>query len=195
VTEIPDWLASTLAADASGGEGALPTWIRALSPSVTVVGRALVVSIARDDNQAMRDVADAVKAPGTFLVVAGGEESRTAILGDLVARELLTAGVSAVVTDGLIRDSLEVAAVGLPVWARGVTPVASAKNGPGFVGGSVTLGGVEVNDGDLVVADADGVVVWPAGDLDELLAAADARRQADEVRLARLIAAANDHSA
>jgi 4-hydroxy-4-methyl-2-oxoglutarate aldolase len=195
VSEIPDWLASTLAADASGGEGVLPAWVRALSPSATAVGRALVVSTARDDNQAMRDVAAAVKVPRTVLVVAGGEASRTAILGDLVARELLTAGVSAVVTDGLIRDSREVAAVGLPVWARGVTPVASAKNGPGYVGGSVTLGGVEINDGDLVVADADGVVVWPAGDLDRLLGAADARRHADEARLARLIAAANDHSA
>jgi regulator of RNase E activity RraA len=51
----------------------------------------------------------------------------------------------------------------------------------------VTVGGVVVHDGDLVVADADGVVVWPAVDVAELLARADAKRQADDERLARLI--------
>jgi 4-hydroxy-4-methyl-2-oxoglutarate aldolase len=186
VTEIPGWLASTLAADASAGAGVMPMWIRALSPEVTVAGHALVLSTSRDDNQAMRDVAASVTQPGTVLVVGGAAESHTAILGDLVARELLAAGITAVVTDGLIRDSREVAAVGLAVWARGVTPMASAKNGPGHVGGSVTLGGIEVHDGDIVVADADGVVIWPAADLAALLGAADARRRSDEVRLTRL---------
>jgi 4-hydroxy-4-methyl-2-oxoglutarate aldolase len=188
VTETPDWLSSTLASDASGGNGALPTWIRALSPEATVAGPALVVAISRDDNRPMRDVPAAVREPGTVLVVAGGSESRTAILGDLVARELLSAGVVAVVTDGLIRDSREVAAIGLPVWARGTTPVASAKDAPGQVGGVVALAGVVIADGDFVVADADGVVVWPATAVAELLEAADAKRRSDDARLAKLIA-------
>jgi len=187
--EIPDWLASTLASDAAAGRGALPTWIRALSPESTVAGPALVVAVSRDDNRPMRDVAAAVTGPGTVLVVAGGSESRTAILGDLVARELLTAGIVGVVTDGLIRDSREVASIGLPVWARGTTPVASAKDSPGQVGGTVTLGGVVINDGDLVVADADGVVVWPAVDVEAMIEAAENKRRADDERLARLTAA------
>lgn len=195
VTQVPEWLSSTLASDAAAGKGALPSWIHALSPAATVVGPALVVAIARDDNKAMRDVAAAVSEPGTVLVVAGGAESRTAILGDLVARELLSSGIVAVVTDGLIRDSREVAEVGLPVWARGVTPVASVKDGPGHVGGSVTIGGCVVHDGDLVVADADGVVIWPAGERDLLRAAADARRRSDDERLARLTAAADKGTA
>jgi 4-hydroxy-4-methyl-2-oxoglutarate aldolase len=94
----------------------------------------------------------------------------------------------------LIRDSREVAQVGLPVWARGVTPVASVKDGPGYVGGAVTIGGFVVHDGDLVIADADGVVVWPAADVHELIAAADARRKSDDERLARLEAAATGNA-
>jgi regulator of RNase E activity RraA len=133
----------------------------------------------------MRDVPAAVRAPGTVLVVAGAAESRTAVLGDLVARELLAAGVAGVVTDGLIRDSRDVAALGLPVWARGTTPVASRKDGLGSVGGSLVVGGVPVADGDLVVADADGVVVWPAADAAGFLDKADAKRRADEERAAR----------
>lgn len=182
MTSLPDWMCSTLAADGAQGRGALPAWIRALSPDATVVGPALVVTVGRDDNSPMKQVPAAVQQPGTVLVVAGAGESRTAVLGDLVAADLLRAGVAAVVTDGLIRDSRAVAALGLPVWARGVTPVASRKDGIGSVGGRVAIGGVVVEDGDVVVADADGVVVWPASSVDDYLAAADAKRRADEAR-------------
>ena len=182
--DIPDWLSSTLASDGSGGTGALPPQIRALSPDATVAGPALVVAVTRDDNSPMRDVPGRVPSRGTVLVVAGAEESRTAVLGDLVAAELLRAGVAAVVTDGLIRDSRAVAELGLPVWARGTTPVASRKDDTGRVGGDVVIGGVEVRDGDLVVADADGVVVWPAAEVSAYLAKADDKRRADEARAA-----------
>jgi 4-hydroxy-4-methyl-2-oxoglutarate aldolase len=182
MVEIPDWLSSTLAADGADGRGALPEWIRALSPQASVAGPALAVCVARDDNSPMRQLADAGIAAGTVLVVAGGSESSTAVLGDLVAADLLRLGIVAVVTDGLIRDSRAVAALGLPVWARGVTPVASRKDGLGRVGGDVVIGGVPVADGDLVVADADGVVAWPASRFDAYVAAADAKRRADEAR-------------
>ena len=186
MTALPDWLASTVASDATGGRGVIRADQRALSPEATVAGPALVVTVSKDDNLAMRDVPGAVTQPGTVLVVAGGAASTTAVLGDLVARELLAAGVVAVVTDGPIRDSRAVAELGLAVWARDVTPTASSKNGPGSVGGSVEIGGVEVFDGDIVVADADGVVVWPGASLDELLAKAEAKQQADAARLAKL---------
>ncbi|MDQ1686011.1 MAG: 4-hydroxy-4-methyl-2-oxoglutarate aldolase [Frankiaceae bacterium] len=183
MVDVPEWLSSTLAADGAAGAGTLPHWIRALSPDATVAGPALVVALARDDNTPMRAVPGAVTQPGTVLVVAGASESPTAVLGDLVAADLLAAGIVGVVTDGLIRDSRAVAKLGLPVWARGVTPVASRKDGAGSIGGHVTIGGVDVRDGDIVVADADGVVVWPAERYDEYLAAADAKRRQDESRV------------
>lgn len=179
---LPDWLTSTLASDGAGGAGALPPWIHALSPDATVAGPALVVAVGRDDNTPIKQVPSVVRQPGTVLVVAGASESRTAVLGDLVAAELLASGVVAVVTDGLVRDSRAVAAAGLAVWARGLTPVASRKDGVGSVGGSVVVAGVPVHDGDVVVADADGVVVWPAAQVEAFVAAADAKRQADEIR-------------
>jgi regulator of RNase E activity RraA len=183
--EIPGWLSSTLASDGSGGAGALPPGIHALSPDATVSGPALTVTVGLDDNTPMREVPSHVTEPGTVLVVAGAAESRTAVLGDLVAAELLRAGVVAVVTDGLIRDSRAVAALGLPVWARGVTPVASRKAGVGQVGGGVVIAGVPVADGDLVVADADGVVVWPSEAAASYLEKADDKRRADEARAAQ----------
>lgn len=186
MTALPDWLASTVASDAADGRGVIRADLRALSPEATVTGPALVVTVSRDDNLAMGDVPAAVTQPGTVLVVAGGAESSTAVLGDLVARELLAAGVVAVVTDAPIRDSRAVAELGLAVWARGTTPTKSSKNGPGSVGGSVEIGGVTVRDGDIVVADADGVVVWPVEAVEDLLAKAEAKQQADAERLAKL---------
>ena len=183
--DIPDWLSSTLASDGSSGAGALPSWVRALSPEATVSGPALTVAVGLDDNTPMREVPARLTEPGTVLVIAGAGESRTAVLGDLVASELLRAGVVAVVTDGLIRDSRAVAALGLPVWARGTTPVASRKDGAGHVGGGVVIGGVPVADGDLVVGDADGVVVWPALSISSFLQRADDKRRADEARAAQ----------
>ncbi len=188
MSDLPDWLTATLASDAANARGVLPPWIGTLRPGARVAGRALVVAVARDDNRAMRDVAAARPGPGTVVVVAGGSESHTACMGDLLARELVSVGVAGVVTDGLVRDASDIRTLDLAVWCRGTTPAASRKEGPGKVGGTVTIGGVVVRDGDLVVADDDGVVVWPGADVDALLGKADAKRRADDERLKELTA-------
>jgi 4-hydroxy-4-methyl-2-oxoglutarate aldolase len=184
--DLPDWLSATLASDATAGRGVLPSWIATLRTGARVAGPALVVAVSRDDNRPMRDVAAARPARGTVLVVAGGGESRTACMGDLVARELVSLGIAGVVTDGLVRDSAEVRGLPIAVWCRGTTPAASRKDGPGEVGGAVTIGGVVVRDGDLVIADDDGVVVWRADEVAALLEKADAKRVADDERLAAI---------
>lgn len=186
MTGLPDWLATTLASDATDGGGVLAEHVRPLRPGRRVVGPALVVSLSRDDNAGMRAVAAARPAPGTVLVVGGAQHSRTAVMGDLVAREMLALGIAGVVTDGPVRDSAEIAELGLPVWCRGVTPAASRKDGPASGRGEVAIAGVVVRDGDIVVADDDGVVVWAAAQVDRLLAAADAKRRKDDERLAAL---------
>ena len=72
------------------------------------------------------------------------------------------------------------------VWCRGLTPAASNKQGPAVVGGSVALAGVVVRDGDLVIADEDGVVIWPKEHIDDLLGRAQAKLQEDNARLVQL---------
>jgi regulator of RNase E activity RraA len=125
-------------------------------------------------------------APGAVLVVAGGSTSRTATIGGLMALEMQQAGIAGLVTDGLVRDSREIRECGFAVWCRGVTPAASNKKGPAVVGGAVSIGGTLIRDGDLVIADDDGVVIWPRERLDELLVNAEAKLQEDNARLARL---------
>lgn len=186
MSEFPEWLASTLASDAAEGRGALPNSIAPLYADARVVGPAHVVLMSQDDNLSVREVMATAQVPGTVLVVAGGSTSRTATIGGLMALEMQQAGIAGLVTDGLVRDSREIRELGFPVWCRGVTPRASDKNGPAIVGGVASIGGTVIRDGDLIVADDDGVVVWPQERISELLVKAEAKLHQDNARLARL---------
>jgi regulator of RNase E activity RraA len=186
VIAFPVWLNATLASDATEGQGVLPNTILPLLPGVCVVGPARVALMRQDDNLSVRAVLEAPPAPGTVLVVAGGGTSRTATIGGLMALEMRNAGIAGLVTDGLVRDSREIRALGIGVWCRGVTPTAPTQQGPALVGGTVSIGGAVVRDGDLVIADDDGVVIWPHERIGELLVKAEARLQQDNARLAQL---------
>lgn len=184
--EFPAWLTATLASDATEGQGVLPNTILPLRPASRGMGPARVALMSQDDNLAVRKVMETPLAPGTVLVVAGGATSRTATIGSLMVLEMQHAGIAGLVTDGLVRDSQEIRESGFAVWCRGVTPTASRKNGPALVGGSVSIGGTIIRDGDIVIADDDGVVIWPQERLDELVTRAQTRLQQDNRRLAQL---------
>jgi 4-hydroxy-4-methyl-2-oxoglutarate aldolase len=187
MTEFPDWLASTLASDATGGQGVLPTWICPLKPGTQAIGPAFVALAGQDDNLSVREAIQASPSPGSVLVVAGGSTSRTATIGGLMALEMQNAGIIALVTDGLVRDARDIRQMQqFSVWCRGVTPAASHKRGPVAIGGSISIGGILIRDGDLVIADEDGVVIWPQEQIDALLGKARAKLQEDNARLARL---------
>ena len=187
MNEFPDWLASTLASDATEGRGVLPLWINPLKPGVRAIGLAFVTLMGQDDNLSVREAIQASPSPGFVLVVAGGSTSHTATIGGLMALEMQNAGIVALVTDGLVRDARDIRQMQqFNVWCRGVTPAASHKHGPVVVGGSVSIGGILIRDGDLVIADDDGVMIWPKEQIDALLDNASAKCQEDNARLARL---------
>jgi 4-hydroxy-4-methyl-2-oxoglutarate aldolase len=187
MNEFPNWLTSTLASDATEGRGVLPPWIGSLKPDARAVGPAFVALMSQDDNLSVREAIKASPPPGSVLVAAGGSTSRTATIGGLMALEMQRAGIIALVTDGLVRDAGEIRQVQqFSVWCRGVTPIASHKNGPAVVGGTVALDGTIIQDGDLVIADEDGVVIWPKEHSDELLIGAQSKLQQGNARLVQL---------
>jgi len=187
MNKFPAWLASTLASDATEGRGVLPPWIGSLKPDARAVGPAFVALMNQDDNLSVREAIKVSPPPGSILVVAGGSTSHTATIGGLMALEMQNAGIVALITDGLVRDAGEIRQLKqFSVWCRGVTPAASNKQGPVVVGGSISIGGVIVRDGDLVIADEDGVVIWPKEHIDALSGKADIKRQQDNARLAQL---------
>ncbi len=170
-----DWLSAALASDATGGSGVLPLWIRPLRADMRIVGQVSTASVTTDDNLDLRQAVERGPQPGTVLVVSGGSESRHACMGGLLAMESRLRGFDAVITDGLVRDAAEIRAAGLRVWCRGYSPVAPSKRGGGQVGGAVRIGEVIVHPGDYVIADEDGIVIWPQERYTELLDLAQAR--------------------
>lgn len=179
------WLTACLASDASGGQGVLPEWVRPLRPGLRLIGTATTCQVAPGDNLAVRRALEAGPQGGPILVVAGAVESTSAVLGGLVAEALSMNGFTGVVTDGLIRDSAEVAEF-MKVWCRGTTPRAPAKTGPQLVGQPVQVGAVTIAPGDLLVCDDDGVVVWPAAGVATLRARALQRDARDQGRAGAL---------
>lgn len=184
--QYPDWLSSTLASDAAEGRNVLPGWLSSLKADSKLIGSAFLVLASQDDNQAVVQALTNSPPPGCVLVVGGMSTSKTATIGGLMALEIQNAGISGLVTDGLVRDSQEIRQLDLPVWCRGTTPIASAKRNSGVTGGPLSIGGITIQQDDLIIADDDGIVVWPQKDIKELLSRAESKFNADNVRLERL---------
>ncbi|HEX2114871.1 MAG TPA: RraA family protein [Alphaproteobacteria bacterium] len=102
-----------------------------------------------------------VAKPGDVLLVATENCESAAVTGDIVVGMAKNAGIVAVITDGLVRDIDGIEQVGLPVFARGLSPNSPFKNGPGRIGFPVSVGGLTIESGDIVVGDRNGVVVVP----------------------------------
>lgn len=146
-----------------------------------VVGRAFTVNTRPGDNKAFHEAIDAAE-PGDVLVVAGGGEANRALMGELMAERAALNGIAGIVVDGAVRDAAGIEELGLPVWAVGVTPAGPYRHGPGHLQVPVSVGGVVCMPGDLVVADADGVVVVPALDAERTLEAAKQKLESERAQ-------------
>lgn len=152
--------------DAMGRRGALPHWIKPISKRTRFVGTALTVQTRPVDNLAPYAALKFAK-PGDVLVVSADGSETAAVLGDILLGMARNAGIVAAVTDGMVRDIGGINDVGIPTFARGLTPNSPFKDGPGSIGLPVTLGGIAVASGDLIIGDDDGVVVVPKNRLGE----------------------------
>ncbi len=148
-------------ADAMEGRGAVDWRIKPLDPAnASFVGPALTAHSHPADVFGMIGAALEAEA-GDVIMCANDGYTGTAVVGDLSAGTMRNKGVAAFVTDGLARDRAGIMATGMPLFAMGISPNSPASSGPGQIGAPVVLGGVHVCSGDIVVGDADGVVVVP----------------------------------
>ena len=165
--------------DAMGGGGALDYRLRpAIPEQFAFCGVALTCDAGPADNLTLIHVLDDIR-PGDVLMVATGGYTGCAVTGDAVIGMARNGGACALVTDGCVRDLAGLRAVGLPAWCMGVTPNSPHRSGPGTIGFAITVAGHPVASGDVVLADADGVVVIPQARLDEVIARLPALRAAE----------------
>lgn len=174
-------VASTCAADATDALNSMDAAIKPLKEEFTLCGRAVTVNMPAGDNMAVLRAIRAAKAGDVLVIDAKGYTPR-AVAGDFVAGLAQILGLAGMVVDGSIRDVISIKRSGFPVFCRNATSSASAKSGGGQVNVPVSCGGVSVHPGDIIVGDADGVVVIPQGREQEVLAAAQQKLLRDQKR-------------
>jgi len=134
------------------------------------------------------DFIDGLEA-GDLVVIATDESNESAFWGELFSAAALGAGVVGVVTDGNLRDTDRIANLGFPAFARSRRPIDFRRRmALSSVGQPVSIGGVLVQPGDLVMADDDGIVVIPQAHEERVLALARARAAGESTVLAELLA-------
>lgn len=149
---------SSILADVAGRRGALSGRIAPLAPSMKFAGPAITVEVRPGDNL-MIHAAMALAKPGDVIIVDGKGDLNSALIGEIMSQQCVALGVAAVVIDGCVRDAEAIRELGFPMYAAGLNPNGPTKFVPGRLNHPISIAGVTVNPGDLVVGDGDGVTV------------------------------------
>ena len=147
-------------------------------------GPVCTVKLFPGDNLMVHKVLDVAK-PGDVVVIDSRGSTMNAVLGDLISTKARHRKIAGFVIDGLVRDLPDIIDLGdFPVFARGTTSIGPLHRGPGEINYPICCGGTVVYPGDLVVADAAGIVVVPQNIVEEVLDRLKSHRTANAAYLA-----------
>jgi regulator of RNase E activity RraA len=172
-------------ADCMSRMGAMDVGIKPVWPSPRVIGSALTVWCHSGDNLMLHKSLTLAQARDIVVMNTQGNLANSGF-GELLATSCVKIGIRAVIVDGTVRDGNELESMGLPVYARGLSPNSCNKDGGGEVGAIIACGGVAVRPGDVIVADRDGVTVVPLDDALEVARLAGELMAREQKRLAEI---------
>jgi len=165
-------IATGFVVDAMDGVGALSSTIKPVGDGrdlhCVAAGPALTADNRPGDVLALFAALNFIQK-GDMVVGAFSGYQGCAACGDRVAGMMRNSEAAGYVTDGPVRDYQGIVEAGLPMWCTGINPNSPVAQGPGNVGLPVQIGGREVETGDMIVADRDGVVVVPYEAIDQVI--------------------------
>lgn len=156
---------SALLADAHRDVACLGSPIGPLGGKVDFIGTAVTIGAGSMAQWKALEIA----TPGQVLVIATGGRRDRAEFGAIFVELAMRKGVAAVVTDGLLRDSIEIGQLGIPVFACGSHPSSPRDDSQGRIGMTETLQGTAIANGDILLGDKDGIAVVPRAALAAVL--------------------------
>lgn len=145
-----------------------------------LLGVAFTIKSRPGDNLMLHKALELAQ-PGDVIVVDAQGEMTNSITGEIMMTQAEVNGLAGVVIDGAIRDVEAIGELTMPVYAAGVQPRGPYKDGPGEINVPVCCGGVTVNPGDIIIGDADGVVVISPSNAEEILNKAKAKMANEKV--------------
>jgi len=178
-------LSTSLISDGMEESKTMHCKIKPLKMGMKVLGTALTVKVKPSDNLYLHKAIYEAEE-GYVIVMDNGENMDAAVWGEMMSRGALAVGLSGVVLEGCVRDIRDIKELGLPIFAAGAVPKAPTVSGPGSINKEITCGGIEVNPGDLIFGDDDGVVVVSPKELEDVVKKAEAKLAREGNRLKEL---------
>jgi len=167
--------------------------LRPMHDGSPMAGPALTVRTRPGDNLLVHKALELAR-PGDVIVVDAGGDLTNAIIGEIMTAYAQSRGLAGIVINGAIRDCATIRRGAFPVYAAGITHRGPYKDGPGVINGTVSLDGMTIEPGDLVLGDEDGLLSIPYDQIETLYEAASAKHAVEERMLADIAAGTLDTS-
>ena len=167
--------------------GALPSAIKPVAPEFRICGSALTVHSPGGDNLWLHRALDVARSGDVMVVYASGAYEH-GYWGEIMTTAAKVRGLAGLVIDACVRDVVLLGQIGFPVFSRGLCIQGTGKDfgATGWINHPITIGHVVVHAGDLVVGDADGVVVIAQARAQEVVEAGQKRELEEAAILVRL---------